>query len=50
MKSGQIPAKCTFVQFADVTVDKAEELFGDSGATIVRKAWDDVGVTRKSFP
>jgi Zn-dependent metalloprotease len=48
MLSGQIPAKCKFIQFADVTVDKAEELFGDEAAAIVRKAWNDVGVVRKS--
>lgn len=48
MRSGQIPPKCTFVQFADVTVDKAAELFGDDAAAIVRKAWSDVGVVRKS--
>ncbi|KAI1772221.1 Metalloprotease [Hypoxylon cercidicola] len=48
MQSGQIPARCTFIQFADVTVEKAEELFGDDAAAIVRKAWTDVGVVRKS--
>ncbi|KAI1763877.1 Metalloprotease [Hypoxylon sp. FL1150] len=48
MRSGQVPARCTFAQFADVTVDKAEELFGDDAAAIVRKAWTDVGVVRKS--
>ncbi|KAI0120825.1 Metalloprotease [Hypoxylon sp. NC0597] len=48
MQSGQIPARCTFIQFADVTVDKAEELFGEDAAAIVRKAWNDVGVVRKS--
>ncbi|KAI0390224.1 metalloprotease [Xylariaceae sp. FL0594] len=48
MRSGQVPSKCTFVQFADVTVDKAEELFGHDAAVIVRKAWNDVGVVRKS--
>ncbi|KAI1263135.1 metalloprotease [Xylariaceae sp. FL1019] len=48
MKSGQIPAKATFLQFADVTVDKAEELFGDDAAAIVRKAWNEVGVVRKN--
>ncbi|KAI2629928.1 Metalloprotease [Hypoxylon sp. NC1633] len=48
MQSGQIPARCTFIQFADVTVERAEELFGDDAAAIVRKAWDDVGVVRKS--
>ncbi|KAI1410676.1 Metalloprotease [Hypoxylon sp. FL1857] len=50
MSSGQVPARCTFIQFADVTVDKAEELFGQDAAAIVRKAWDDVGVVRKSHP
>ncbi|KAI1799032.1 Metalloprotease [Daldinia bambusicola] len=48
MNSGQIPSRCTFIQFADVTVDKAEELFGADAAAIVRKAWNDVGVARKS--
>lgn len=48
MRSGQIPAKCTFIQFADATVDKAEELFGDDAAATVRKAWNEVGVVRKS--
>ncbi|KAI1342974.1 Metalloprotease [Xylariaceae sp. FL0016] len=47
MQSGQVPSKCTFIQFADVTVDQAEKLFGDEGAATVRKAWNDVGVTRK---
>jgi Zn-dependent metalloprotease len=48
MKSGQIPPKCKFIQFADATVDKAEELFGDDAAAIVRKAWNEVGVVRKT--
>jgi Zn-dependent metalloprotease len=48
MQSGQIPARCTFIQFADVTVDKAEELFGADAAGTVRRAWDEVGVVRKS--
>ncbi|KAI1118184.1 metalloprotease [Nemania sp. NC0429] len=48
MRSGQVPPRCTFVQFADVTVDKAEELFGDDAAAVVRKAWDQVGVVRKT--
>ncbi|KAI1200130.1 metalloprotease [Nemania serpens] len=48
MQSGQIPPKCTFVQFADVTVDKAEELFGDDAAAVVRKSWTQVGVVRKT--
>ncbi|KAI0203647.1 metalloprotease [Astrocystis sublimbata] len=48
MRSGMIPTRCTFMQFADATVDKAEELFGDDGAAIVRNAWNEVGVVRKS--
>lgn len=44
--SHQISANCTFIQFADVTVEMAKELFGDSDAKTVRKAWIDVGVVR----
>ncbi len=47
MSSGRVPARCTFVQFADVTTDVAEELYGEEGAKIVRDAWNEVGVTRK---
>ncbi|KAF9880566.1 hypothetical protein CkaCkLH20_01608 [Colletotrichum karsti] len=47
MNSGRIPARCTFVQFADVTVEVAEELYGNEAGKIVRAAWDEVGVTRK---
>ncbi|KAI0904371.1 metalloprotease [Ustulina deusta] len=47
LQSGQIPPRCTFIQFADVTVEKAEELFGDDAAATVRKAWNEVGVVRK---
>ncbi|KAK3900482.1 hypothetical protein C8A05DRAFT_45687 [Staphylotrichum tortipilum] len=47
MKSGLVPARCTFVQFADVTTDVAEGLYGEEGAKIVRAAWNEVGVTRK---
>ncbi|KAJ3958633.1 hypothetical protein N0V92_004764 [Colletotrichum tropicale] len=47
MQSGRIPARCTFIQFADVTVEVAEELYGDEAGKIVRGAWNEVGVTRK---
>jgi Zn-dependent metalloprotease len=47
MRSGKVPPRCTFLQFADVTVDVAEEEFGEDAAKTVRKAWDDVGVKRK---
>lgn len=46
MNSGRVPPKCTFLQFADVTVEVALELFGDDGAKVVRTAWDTVGVVR----
>lgn len=48
MNSGRVPPKCNFTQFADVTVDVAEEKYGAQAAKIVRKAWDDVGVIRKN--
>ncbi|OHE91330.1 hypothetical protein CORC01_13359 [Colletotrichum orchidophilum] len=47
MNSGRVPTKCTFIQFADVTTEVAEELFGDEAGKIVRDAWNEVGVTRK---
>jgi Zn-dependent metalloprotease len=34
----------TFKQWADVTVDQAKTLFGDSASIIVRNAWVSVGV------
>jgi Zn-dependent metalloprotease len=46
MTSGRIPPKCTFKQFADVTVDVAEEEFDQEAAQKVRKAWTQVGVVR----
>jgi len=48
MNSDRIPARCTFLQFADVTTDVAEEIFGDKAAKIVRSAWNEVGVKRKN--
>jgi len=45
--SGRVPPLCTFIQFADVTVDLALDLFGEEAAKTVRKAWNEVGVTRK---
>ncbi|KAL7940952.1 hypothetical protein V8C42DRAFT_349078 [Trichoderma barbatum] len=46
MNCGKIPVSCTFRQFADVTVECAEELFGEEAAKTVRDAWTRVGVTR----
>ncbi|RSM14581.1 hypothetical protein CEP52_001295 [Fusarium oligoseptatum] len=48
MKSGKVPSKCTFKQFANVTIDCAEDLYGADAAKKVKKAWDDVGVTGKA--
>ncbi|PHH73721.1 hypothetical protein CDD80_3624 [Ophiocordyceps camponoti-rufipedis] len=47
MTSGRVPSRCTFQQFADVTVECATDEFGDEAGKKVRKAWDKVGVTRK---
>ncbi|KAK3938575.1 putative peptidase [Diplogelasinospora grovesii] len=47
MNSGRVPSRCNFLQFADVTTEIAEELYGDEGAKIVRQAWNEVGVQRK---
>ncbi|KAL6835698.1 hypothetical protein J3E69DRAFT_361069 [Trichoderma sp. SZMC 28015] len=46
MTSGWVPVNCTFRHFANVTVDCAEELFGEEAARTVRDAWTQVGVTR----
>ncbi|KAH7151806.1 hypothetical protein B0J13DRAFT_546884 [Dactylonectria estremocensis] len=46
MKSGKIAPKSQFKHFADITVETAEEEFGEDSAKIVRQAWTDVGVTR----
>jgi len=48
MNSGRIPPKCTFIQFADETVDQCQTLYGDDDAKKLRSAWDEVGVTRSS--
>ncbi|KAK2029038.1 metalloprotease [Colletotrichum zoysiae] len=48
MNSGRIPPRCTFLQFADVTTETAEELYGEEAGTIVRTAWVEVGVERKN--
>ncbi|KAM0472819.1 hypothetical protein ACHAPX_008496 [Trichoderma viride] len=39
----KVHANCTFLQFADATVEIAEE-FDPEAAQAVRKAWDEVGV------
>ncbi|KAL6923210.1 hypothetical protein FSST1_000484 [Fusarium sambucinum] len=44
MRSGKIEPKCTFKEFADVTIDCANELFDDKTAKVIKKAWADVGV------
>lgn len=47
MQSGRIAPKCTFKQFAQVTIDIAEEEFNKAAANKVRKAWKDVGVMKQ---
>lgn len=44
MNSGKVPPRCTFRQFADVTVECDQDEFGDEAAKAVREAWTDVGV------
>jgi Zn-dependent metalloprotease len=39
-----IPTKCTFKEFADLTVKQALALYGPGAATPVRSAWVGVGV------
>ncbi|PHH82428.1 hypothetical protein CDD82_6005 [Ophiocordyceps australis] len=46
MNSGKVPSNSTFKQFADATVSVAKDEFGEEEAKTVRKAWNDVGVTR----
>ncbi|KAK1961423.1 metalloprotease [Colletotrichum sublineola] len=48
MNSGRIPPRCTFLQFADVTTETAEELYGKEAGKIVRAAWVEVGVERNN--
>jgi Zn-dependent metalloprotease len=48
MNSGKVPPNCTFKQFADMTVDSAEDLFGKEAAQKIRKAWEDVGVDKET--
>ena len=45
--TNRISPRCTFLQFADATVDVAHELFGDEAAKTVRGAWNEVGIVRK---
>jgi Zn-dependent metalloprotease len=44
----RIPQSCTFLQFADVTVGSAKELYGVEDAKVVRGAWETVGVVREA--
>ena len=39
-----IPTKCTFKEFADLTIKQAIALYGAGAATTVRSAWVGVGV------
>jgi len=44
MNAGRIPAKCTFSQFANVTIETAQEMYGDDAAQKCGDAWNQVGV------
>ncbi|KAM7211049.1 protease PrtS [Rhypophila decipiens] len=46
-RGGAISSECTFIQFADATVDAALALYDEDAAKIVREAWNTVGVVRK---
>jgi Zn-dependent metalloprotease len=48
VRSGQVHENCTFLQFANATVDTASDDFDHDAAQIVRKAWDAVGVRAKA--
>ena len=45
--SGLISPNCTFIQFADITVEQASALYGAADARTVRDAWNAVGVERE---
>lgn len=47
VKKASIPSQCTFIVFADATVESAKELYGADAAKIVRDQWNVVGVVRK---
>jgi Zn-dependent metalloprotease len=46
LETHRISSTCSFVEFADVTVDMARELFDEGVAKMVRNAWDVVGVIK----
>ncbi|KAF2404785.1 zincin [Trichodelitschia bisporula] len=46
LKGKRVSSTCTFVEFADATVDVARELLGEQAAGLVRNAWDEVGVKK----
>lgn len=48
MQSSQVHENCTFLQFANATVDIAEKEFDIDVAKTVRKAWDEVGVRSRA--
>ena len=41
-----LPGSCTFIQFADATVDMTLKIYNAADATTVRNAWNTVGVVR----
>jgi Zn-dependent metalloprotease len=46
LRTHRIPSTCSFVLFANATVDMARDLFDEEVAKVVRNAWDVVGVIK----
>jgi Zn-dependent metalloprotease len=44
LNSHNISSECTFVLFANATIDNAKELFDENVAMVVRNAWISVGI------
>ena len=46
MTDNRVSPKCSFLQFADATVDVAAEMIDMAAAKTVRDAWNAVGIAR----
>lgn len=46
LKTHRVSSTCSFVTFADATVDMARQIFDDGVAKSIRDAWDAVGVLK----
>jgi hypothetical protein len=47
MSSGRVKETSNFIEFANLTVEVAEESYDKETSKIVREAWDQVGVKEK---